>query len=132
MRGRGNITKSSALFFRSLQINIRSASFASPPPASLTPTRSFSYRHSQNHNYSHSHSHSHTTMAPRDPNTLANYGEWLTRHTTINLKINFEKQRLEGSVLLELESLTDKKSQEIILGVYFSTVVPSFRITRLV
>ncbi|KAI1154454.1 leukotriene A-4 hydrolase [Nemania diffusa] len=54
-------------------------------------------------------------MAPRDPNTLANYGEWLTRHTTINLKINFEKQRLEGSVLLELESLTDKKSQEIIL-----------------
>jgi leukotriene-A4 hydrolase len=55
-------------------------------------------------------------MAPRDPTTLANYGEWLTKHTTINLKINFEKQRLEGSVLLELESLTDKKSQEIILG----------------
>ncbi|KAI0875655.1 peptidase family M1-domain-containing protein [Hypoxylon argillaceum] len=115
MRGRGNITKSSALFFRSLQINIRSASFASPPPASSTPLRSFSYRHSQNHNHNHSHSHSHTKMAPRDPNTLANYGEWLTRHTTINLKINFEKQRLEGSVLLELESLTDKKSQEIIL-----------------
>ncbi|KAI8625706.1 leukotriene A-4 hydrolase [Xylariaceae sp. FL1651] len=54
-------------------------------------------------------------MAPRDPNTLANYGDWLTKHTTVNVTINFEKQRLEGSVLLELESLTDKKSQEIIL-----------------
>ncbi|KAI1331836.1 leukotriene A-4 hydrolase [Xylariaceae sp. FL0255] len=54
-------------------------------------------------------------MAPRDPNTLANYGEWLTKHTTVNFHVNFEKQRLEGSVLLELESLTDKKSDEIIL-----------------
>ncbi|KAI0864366.1 leukotriene A-4 hydrolase [Xylaria cubensis] len=54
-------------------------------------------------------------MAPRDPNTLANYGEWLTKHTTVDFKVNFEKQRLEGSVLLELESLTDKKSQEVVL-----------------
>ncbi|KAK6950995.1 hypothetical protein Daesc_007524 [Daldinia eschscholtzii] len=50
-------------------------------------------------------------MAPRDPNTLANYGEWGIKHTTVN----FEKQRLEGSVLLELESLTNKASREIIL-----------------
>jgi len=55
-------------------------------------------------------------MAPRDPNTLANYGEWLTKHTTVNFNVNFEKQRLEGSVSLELESLTDKKSEEVILG----------------
>ncbi|KAH9892228.1 peptidase family M1-domain-containing protein [Xylariomycetidae sp. FL2044] len=54
-------------------------------------------------------------MAPRDPNTLANYGDWVMRHTTVNFHVNFEKQRLEGSVSLELESLTDKKSQEIIL-----------------
>ncbi|KAI2625739.1 peptidase family M1-domain-containing protein [Hypoxylon sp. NC1633] len=54
-------------------------------------------------------------MAARDPNTLANYGDWRMKHTTINFTINFEKQRLEGSVLLELESLTDKKSREIIL-----------------
>lgn len=54
-------------------------------------------------------------MAPRDPNTLANYGDWGMKHTTVNFKVNFEKQRLEGSVLLELESLTDKKSREIIL-----------------
>lgn len=54
-------------------------------------------------------------MAPRDPNTLANYGDWRMKHTTVNFKVNFEKQRLEGSVLLELESLTDKGSKEIIL-----------------
>ncbi len=65
-------------------------------------------------------------MTPRDPNTLANYGEWLTKHTTVNFKVDFEKQRLEGSVRLELESLTDKKSQEVILGSYFleSSVAP--------
>lgn len=55
------------------------------------------------------------TMAPRDPNTLANYGDWGMKHTTINFRVNFEKQRLEGSVLLELESLTNKESREIIL-----------------
>jgi leukotriene-A4 hydrolase len=55
------------------------------------------------------------SMAPRDPTTLANYGTWVTRHTTVNFKVNFEKQRLEGSVVLELESLTDKESKEIIL-----------------
>lgn len=54
-------------------------------------------------------------MAPRDPTTLANYGDWVTRHTTVNFRVNFEKQRLEGSVVLELESLTDKESREIIL-----------------
>ncbi|RYP18112.1 hypothetical protein DL765_004124 [Monosporascus sp. GIB2] len=54
-------------------------------------------------------------MPPRDPNTLANYGDWRMRHTTVNFKVNFDKQRLEGSVLLELESLTDKESKEIIL-----------------
>ncbi|KAI1389918.1 peptidase family M1-domain-containing protein [Hypoxylon trugodes] len=55
------------------------------------------------------------SMAPRDPNTLANYGEWRIKHTTVNFKVNFEKQRLQGSVLLEFNSLTDKKSREIIL-----------------
>jgi leukotriene-A4 hydrolase len=54
-------------------------------------------------------------MATRDPNTLANYGAWLTKHTTVNFRVNFEKQRLEGSVILELESLSDKESKEIIL-----------------
>ncbi|KAH6652894.1 leukotriene A-4 hydrolase [Truncatella angustata] len=54
-------------------------------------------------------------MAPRDPNTLSNYNEWLTKHTTVNFRVNFEKQRLEGSVQLDLESLTDRESKEIVL-----------------
>ncbi|KAK3365849.1 leukotriene A-4 hydrolase [Lasiosphaeria ovina] len=55
-------------------------------------------------------------MAPvRDPNTLSNYGEWQTKHTTANLTLNFADKCLHGSVLLELESLTDKASTEIIL-----------------
>ncbi|KAI0421359.1 leukotriene A-4 hydrolase [Xylaria grammica] len=117
MRGSERITRSSSLFFRSIQINIRSASFASPVSASPTPVRKFGYRHSHNRNYSR------PKMAPRDPNTLANYGEWLTKHTTVNFKVDFEKQRLEGSVLLELESLTDKKSQEIILDTNYLTIL---------
>ncbi|KAI0407729.1 leukotriene A-4 hydrolase [Xylaria palmicola] len=102
MRGRGNITKGTVLFCRSLQITIRSASFVSG---------SLGYRH----NHTHTHTRSRGRMAPRDPNTLANYGEWLTKHTTVNFNVNFQKQRLEGSVLLELESLTDKKSREVVL-----------------
>jgi len=54
-------------------------------------------------------------MAVRDPNTLSNYDAWRTRHTTANLKIEFEDKRLRGSVVLELESQTDKGSKEIIL-----------------
>lgn len=51
----------------------------------------------------------------RDPNTLSNYDAWRTRHTTANLAIDFPDQRLRGTVILELESQTDKASTEIIL-----------------
>ncbi|RYP40647.1 hypothetical protein DL767_001505 [Monosporascus sp. MG133] len=96
MRGGGSFTRGSGLF-RSLEIIIRSPSFT--PTISNLRRFSFSARR----------------MAPRDPSTLANYGDWRTRHTTVNFKVNFDKQRLEGTVLLELESLTDKESKEIIL-----------------
>ncbi|GAP85835.2 putative leukotriene A-4 hydrolase [Rosellinia necatrix] len=117
MRGRGSsITKGRALFLRSIQISIRSASFAPPPQtssaSSLASVRSFGSSHPRRHNH---HRHSQTSMAPRDPTTLANYGEWLTRHTTVNVRVDFENQRLEGSVVLELESLTDKESREVVL-----------------
>lgn len=98
MRGRNSFTKSSILF-KKLEITIRSPSFA-PPPSNLRH-RLYSLNSRK--------------MAPRDPTTLSNYGDWRTRHTTVNFKVNFDKQRLEGSVLLELESLTDKKSKEIVL-----------------
>ncbi|WZH43661.1 peptidase family M1-domain-containing protein [Fusarium acuminatum] len=53
--------------------------------------------------------------ANRDPSTLSNYGAWRTRHTTANFNIDFEKKALKGSVVLQLESQTDKESKEIIL-----------------
>jgi leukotriene-A4 hydrolase len=55
-------------------------------------------------------------MAPvRDPNTLSNYDQWRTKHTTANFKVDFSAKCLRGSVVIELESQTDKASSEIIL-----------------
>lgn len=55
------------------------------------------------------------SMAARDPSTSSNYDAWRTRHTTANLKIDFKDKSLRGLVTLELESQTDKASEEIIL-----------------
>jgi leukotriene-A4 hydrolase len=51
----------------------------------------------------------------RDPCTLSNFAAWRTRHTTTNFNIDFEGKRLQGSVVLELESQTDKESKEVVL-----------------
>lgn len=48
------------------------------------------------------------TRTPRDPNTLSNYHNYVTRHTSLDFEIDFEKKRLVGSVVLRLESLTDE------------------------
>ncbi|KAK4149713.1 peptidase family M1-domain-containing protein [Chaetomidium leptoderma] len=62
-------------------------------------------------------------MAPvRDPNTLSNYDQWRTRHITANLKVDFTDKCLRGSVVLELESQTDKASSEIILDSSYVSV----------
>ncbi|KAJ2898119.1 Leukotriene A-4 hydrolase-like protein [Zalerion maritima] len=67
-----------------------------------------------------------STVSPsrmaRDPNTLSNYASWLTKHTTANLRLDFDKKRLSGSVLLEFESLTNKESDEIILDTSFLSI----------
>lgn len=92
-----------SLALRSLQITIRSPSFGkalTSPARASTVVRRLS---------------SSVAMATRDPNTLANYGHWRVRHTSVDFAVNFDKQRLEGSVLLELESLTNRQSTEIIL-----------------
>ncbi|KAI0134631.1 leukotriene A-4 hydrolase/aminopeptidase [Xylariales sp. AK1849] len=104
MRGPNLYTRGSVLF-NSIHVTIRSTPFSSVR-AHQQKRFCFSPR----------------TMAPRDPTTLANYGAWLTRHTTVDFKVNFDKQRLEGSVSLELESLTDKESKEIILDTNFLKV----------
>lgn len=48
------------------------------------------------------------TRTPRDPNTLSNYHNYVTRHTSLDFEIEFEKKRLVGVVGLRLESLTDE------------------------
>lgn len=61
-------------------------------------------------------------MPARDPSTSSNYDAWRTKHTTANLKIDFEGKRLQGLVTLELESQTDAASKEIILDSSFVAV----------
>ncbi|KUJ15952.1 putative leukotriene A-4 hydrolase like protein [Mollisia scopiformis] len=56
-----------------------------------------------------------TINMPRDPCTLSNYNNWRTKHTVAEFAIDFKKQRLTGSVTLQLESITEKESEEIIL-----------------
>ena len=50
----------------------------------------------------------------RDPNTLANYDQWTTTHTTTDFTIDFDAKRLKGTVHLTLENLA-KDSRQIIL-----------------
>lgn len=59
---------------------------------------------------------------PRDPNTLSNYNNFLTIHTTVNFNIDFEKKNIGGRVALTLESITDAAAKEILLDTSFLTV----------
>lgn len=56
-----------------------------------------------------------TINTPRDPNTLSNYHNYVTRHTSVDFDIDFERKRLYGSVTLTFESLTDDKVKDIVL-----------------
>ncbi|KAF1843557.1 leukotriene A-4 hydrolase [Cucurbitaria berberidis CBS 394.84] len=60
-----------------------------------------------------------TINTPRDPNTLSNYHNLVTRHTSVDFDIDFEKKRLYGSVILSLESLTDEKVTDVVLDSSF-------------
>jgi leukotriene-A4 hydrolase len=53
--------------------------------------------------------------ATRDPCSLSNYGAWRTKHTSVDFKIDFDVKQIHGSVVLQLESQTDKESEEVIL-----------------
>ncbi|KAL9618190.1 MAG: hypothetical protein Q9160_007086 [Pyrenula sp. 1 TL-2023] len=55
------------------------------------------------------------TIRHRDPNTLSNYSAFKTVHTVTNFDISFDQQQLSGNVVLNLESLTEAQSDEIIL-----------------
>lgn len=52
---------------------------------------------------------------PRDPNTLSNYNNFRITHTSAALDILFEEQKLKGSVIHSLESISDSESDEIVL-----------------
>jgi leukotriene-A4 hydrolase len=52
---------------------------------------------------------------PRDPNTLSNYHNYVTRHTSVDFEIDFEKKRLVGSVVLRMESLVDGDGVDVVL-----------------
>jgi leukotriene-A4 hydrolase len=56
---------------------------------------------------------------PRDPNTLSNYNNWATKHTTASFTLDFKASKLTGNVLLALESLTASESEEIVLDTSF-------------
>ncbi|PVI04444.1 leukotriene A-4 hydrol [Periconia macrospinosa] len=60
-----------------------------------------------------------TINTPRDPNTLSNYHNFVTRQTTADFEIDFEKKILKGGVTLGLESLTEKETKEIVLDTSF-------------
>lgn len=52
---------------------------------------------------------------PRDPNTLSNYNNWRTTHTSVSLEISFDEQTLKGKVVHKLKSITNAEVQEILL-----------------
>ena len=59
---------------------------------------------------------------PRDPNTLSNYNNFITTHTTVNFNIDFEKKVVGGKVALTLKSITDAAAKEILLDTSFLSV----------
>ncbi|KIX01374.1 leukotriene A-4 hydrolase/aminopeptidase [Rhinocladiella mackenziei CBS 650.93] len=52
---------------------------------------------------------------PRDPNTLANYNYWRTVHTFTKFEIVFDQQKLQGSVIHSIKSITGGETDEILL-----------------
>lgn len=52
---------------------------------------------------------------PRDPNTLSNYNNWISTHTTANFEILFDQKKLSGNVVHRLKSITDSQSRDILL-----------------
>ena len=52
---------------------------------------------------------------PRDPNTLSNYNNFRTTHTSVSFDIVFDEQKLVGSATHTLKSTTKAETKEILL-----------------
>ena len=63
-----------------------------------------------------------TIHPPRDPNTLSNYNYFVTTHTEANFDIDFKQKRLAGSVKLNLRSITQAETKQILLDTSFLIV----------
>jgi leukotriene-A4 hydrolase len=55
------------------------------------------------------------TKTHRDPNTLSNYGNFVTTHIVANLNINFTDKSLSGDVELSLRPLDNAETDTILL-----------------
>ncbi|KAL8657052.1 MAG: hypothetical protein Q9226_002293 [Calogaya cf. arnoldii] len=63
-----------------------------------------------------------TINTPRDPNTLSNYNNFLTRHISANFEIDFDRRRLDGNVTLTLISVSDSETKDILLDTSYLNV----------
>lgn len=63
-----------------------------------------------------------TVHPARDPNTLSNYNNFITTHTEANLDIDFKQRCLTGFVKLNLKSVTQAETKQIVLDTSFLTV----------
>lgn len=73
-----------------------------------------------------------TINTPRDPNTLSNYHNFVTKHTVADFEIDFEKKVLSGGVELTFESLTDGEASEITLDTRYVSLSTAQQIRSLV
>lgn len=62
------------------------------------------------------------SVRDHDPNTLSNYDQFVTAHTTANLTIDFEQKILFGNILLRLKALVDPKKNDLFLDASFLDV----------
>lgn len=61
----------------------------------------------------------------RDPNTLSNYQTFLTKHTAVDLQVDFGRKLLHGNVTLTLESCTQAGSSELVLDTRYGFSISS-------
>lgn len=64
-----------------------------------------------------------TVRMPRDPNTLSNYHDFKTTHTSLDVAVDFSRKRVTGTTELVLESLTDDEVEEIVLDTSYLDIV---------
>jgi hypothetical protein len=65
---------------------------------------------------------------PRDPNTLSNYHNYVTKHTSVDFEIDFARKRLVGKVGLRMESFTDESVGVVLDSRYVDSMLKLFNL----